>query len=375
LKYPNYNDRNQPHPGKKSHIPFMAQHKSSTTGKRKWLCLLLACVVCVFFVHTSDAQDGKLHGFSLLQQKLIADGFPEDVIRMYYSNPKMEFEIEGVSSFFVHSEARLDYNQYLKSRLMNRARTYMRNQAIALSQAEKKYGVNRRVVTAIILIETLLGKSLGTRTVFNTLSTMAALQFPGTRKLLWDEIEDEKKISKEQFEADVGYLPADLRKLLWKKMEEGTLNKKSFDQITYPLGERDRIYLWKKINASEKITPEAFEEKADRRSSWAYKELKAFLTYVIRENIDPFSLTGSYAGAMGVAQFMPTNILKLGQDGNGDGRVDLFNHSDAIASIANYLKYYGWKPGLKRKEKFDVIYTYNHSKYYVNAVLKIMARL
>ena len=51
--------------------------------------------------------------------------------------------------------------------------------------------------------------------------------------------------------------------------------------------------------------------------------------------------------------------------------VDLLTHPDAMASIANYLKKHGWRPGISRKKAEKVIYHYNHSKYYVKAILKI----
>ena len=57
-------------------------------------------------------------------------------------------------------------------------------------------------------------------------------------------------------------------------------------------------------------------------------------------------MTGSYAGAMGQPQFMPSNFLELAADFDGDGRKDIWgNVPDVLASIANYLKHWGWKPG------------------------------
>jgi membrane-bound lytic murein transglycosylase B len=91
--------------------------------------------------------------------------------------------------------------------------------------------------------------------------------------------------------------------------------------------------------------------------------------------MDPAGINGSYAGALGIAQFMPSNIIAYAKDGNKDGRVDLHDHADAIASIASYLKHFGWKPGIDRKKAYKVVYQYNHSKYYVNIILKIADRL
>jgi hypothetical protein len=54
------------------------------------------------------------------------------------------------------------------------------------------------------------------------------------------------------------------------------------------------------------------------------------LTYTEKEAMDPTTIKGSYAGAMGISQFMPSNIAPYGKDGNADGRIDLFVHADAI---------------------------------------------
>ncbi|MEZ4578798.1 MAG: lytic murein transglycosylase [Desulfobacterales bacterium] len=105
---------------------------------------------------------------------------------------------------------------------------------------------------------------------------------------------------------------------------------------------RDRF--WEKIPEKNRVTRAEYE-KSCRKAEWAYKELVAFLTYMEKEGMEPqdiYDIIGSYAGAMSFAQFMPSNILILAEDSNDDGSINLFHHEDAIASIANYLKYYGW---------------------------------
>ncbi len=129
--------------------------------------------------------------------------------------------------------------------------------------------------------------------------------------------------------------------------------------------------LWQEISDIPELTRHKFEKKAERKSSWAYRELTAFLNYVIREGIDPVEINGSYAGAMGISQFMPSNISELAKDGNNDGSIDLFNHADAISSIAFFLKRHGWTPEISNKKAQKVIHHYNHSEKYVDAVLKI----
>jgi membrane-bound lytic murein transglycosylase B len=75
-------------------------------------------------------------------------------------------------------------------------------------------------------------------------------------------------------------------------------------------------------------------------------ELENTLLFARDSGIDPFSLLGSYAGAIGWPQFMPGSIRKFAVDFDGDGKIDLRNSPvDAIGSVANFLVQHGWKRG------------------------------
>jgi membrane-bound lytic murein transglycosylase B len=75
-------------------------------------------------------------------------------------------------------------------------------------------------------------------------------------------------------------------------------------------------------------------------------ELENTLLFARESGIAPFSLLGSYAGAIGLPQFMPGSIRKFAVDFDGDGNVDLRNSPvDAIGSVANFLVQHGWKRG------------------------------
>lgn len=81
-----------------------------------------------------------------------------------------------------------------------------------------------------------------------------------------------------------------------------------------------------------------------KREAFFTKELRAFLQMTQEDGLDPLALRGSYAGAMGMAQFMPSSYLRYAVDYNGDGKRDLWQTpSDAIFSIANYLSGNGWQ--------------------------------
>ena len=94
-----------------------------------------------------------------------------------------------------------------------------------------------------------------------------------------------------------------------------------------------------------------------------------------RMGIDALGIRGSIAGAFGLPQFLPSSYLKFDTDGNGDGRVSLYDPEDAIASCARYLKENGWRPGIDRAQKRKVIWTYNRSTPYIDTVLALADRL
>lgn len=279
-----------------------------------WLVVLLVLpVLLVVQIHAADSQAA----FENLQKRLIADGFDSDRIQAIFASPDVSFEKGGVSAYFMHNESKLNYKQFTRVWNISSAEKYMATHQEALDAAQQAYGVDKEVITAIILVETKLGKFTGKRSVMNTLSTLSAMADDAQRQVIWDNLPD-----------------------------------------------NDR-----------RMSREKFEKKADRKSSWAYRELKAFLTYTENQGMDPTTIKGSYAGAMGISQFMPSNIAPYAKDGNADGKIDLFVHADAIFSIASYLKHYGWKPGISREKAFKVVYHYNHSKYYVNTILDVADKL
>jgi membrane-bound lytic murein transglycosylase B len=105
----------------------------------------------------------------------------------------------------------------------------------------------------------------------------------------------------------------------------------------------------------------------NRRSSWAETELVELLSICKEQNRDPLSIKGSWAGAFGICQFVPTSYAKFAVDGNSDGAIDLFNFQDAIASIASYLKSHGYEKGSPAGNR-EAIFAYNHCDNYVKAI-------
>jgi membrane-bound lytic murein transglycosylase B len=85
-----------------------------------------------------------------------------------------------------------------------------------------------------------------------------------------------------------------------------------------------------------------------KRGRFFKSELTNFLLFCRDNKIDPLSVYGSYAGAMGQMQFMPSNIRRYALDFDHSGRIDLeHDAADVIGSVANFLMHHGWKPNAK----------------------------
>ena len=126
-------------------------------------------------------------------------------------------------------------------------------------------------------------------------------------------------------------------------------------------------------NTGNYIVPDVFYSFLYHRTkvSWAEDNLVDYLIYAKREKIDPFTLKGSYAGAIGYPQFLPSSILASGVDGDADGKVNLNDVADAVPSLAHFLMQHGYaKSPLKALTAY-----YGSSIGYPAAALKYAAAL
>ncbi len=106
------------------------------------------------------------------------------------------------------------------------------------------------------------------------------------------------------------------------------------------------------FNVIEALTTLAYDS---RRSKFFTAELIAALKILQEGHIDLDEMQGSWAGAMGQCQFMPSSFLRLAVDFNQDGKIDIWNtKADIFASAANYLKQSGWREGEKWGRKVKV---------------------
>lgn len=279
----------------------------------KFLCKYII-ILTIFFPATSFSDHSY---FEIVKKNLIKDGFNKEYINKIYSSNNITYEFNSVTLFFTVSEYKLDYEKFLGREYVVNGIKYINKYKKTFEYFEEKFGVPPEVITAILTIETRLGNYTGNRPVLSSLSSVAALKNDYVKKMVKKSVPSEKN----------------------------------------------------------RYSGEKFNNRADKRAKWAYPELKKFITYCIINNIDPANITGSYAGAVGIPQFMPSNIRAYGEDGDFDGKTDLHNHNDAIASVAKYLKKHGWKKNMSDGKALSVILKYNNSMPYAKTVLKLSSLL
>lgn len=205
------------------------------------------------------------------------------------------------------------YKNVLTPENARRCREYIELHAADFAQAERRYGVPPAIAASLLFVETRLGSILADvpDNAFYTLASMSVSR-------------DVRDIN--------DWLP---------RMPD---HEKHLD--------------W-------------FAETMPKRADWAYKEVRALVEHILRDKTDPRNLPSSIYGAVGICQFMPSNIAMYGADGDNDGKVDLFAVPDAVASLGNYLAKHGWKAGLSRERQHALLMRYNHSKTYANTILAL----
>jgi membrane-bound lytic murein transglycosylase B len=274
-----------------------------------------------------------LHGWGAdwtpLIDRLVSDGYDEKVIRSLFNHPQARFDPVPMSQKIEslvrrssrkpplgqHAKIKDVYKGFLQPEAINRAYAFSHENKETLKRMRAHYCVPEEVVVSIMLVETGLGKNTGSRKAFNVLASMAVAR----------DLEEIR-----------AFLPYDLL-----------------------------------TPANEGYARARCREKAD----WAYHELKSLLRYAEKNRMDPLEIPGSIYGAIGLCQFMPSNIPSYGVDTDGDGRIDLFATDDALHSIGKYLRGHGWKCQLSRKKQHRVVMAYNHSSVYANTVLSVAEKL
>jgi membrane-bound lytic murein transglycosylase B len=154
--------------------------------------------------------------------------------------------------------------------------------------------------------------------------------------------------------------------LMWEsKLGEQTGKYTVFNVFTsqaYFLDDANRVAL-EHPDESGQLDPKAQKARVERIHDRALRNLRVLVQTCKARGMDPLAVRGSWAGALGYPQFMPAS-LKWAEDGDGDGKIDLYSFDDSIASIARYLGEHGFTKSRER-----AVLAYNHEGGYVRGVL------
>ena len=283
------------------------------------LSALLLVLSSISISLSSNSKEDKIKFFKPVIDTLLNRGVDSAFIMNLLNDDNVAFNEKfvmlNVSSAL--KKTKPDYTKHYNKRSINKTKIFITENIKTLERAEAMYQVPREVIASILWIETRLGGYTGKNNIVSVFLSTAMANQTEFVNLNLDVIHSEYK------------------------------------------GETAKI---KKLNNKIKA-------RAKKKSQWAFKELEALEKVSMVSPIPIAEIKGSWAGAFGLSQFLPSSYMAWAVDGNYDGKINLFEKSDAIFSIGNYLKTNGW--GDKIKEKRAAVFHYNRSQDYVDAVLKL----
>ena len=253
-------------------------------------------------------------GWAFLVDKLCADGVSRERVLRVFRDDRVD-PFDGLQFSLEPRESPSLYRHLRTRTTATRARTCLAEHREAFERAEREFGVPSSVVASIIQVESGCGANTGRSRILPALARLAMAAEP------------------ENLERNI-----------------------------------DRLTLFHVDRASTSVASFA-RWRAAHLEDMFYPEVKATFDIAERLGMDPLDIRGSGSGAFGIPQFLPRSYLWYGVDGDHDGRVSLYDPSDAIPSCARYLKEYGWREGLTRSQRRNVIWGYNHSDAYIDTVL------
>ncbi len=282
----------------------------------KILCrVLLTFVLCSSVVYGQSLKEIPPY-YQPLFQRLTGEGFDSEYLSQLFTDSRAELVPHVMTISLALDEVPERYTQFLNPESILLAKKFLDENMKTMRKMESRFQVDKEVIVAILLVESRFGQNIGRYRVLPTLASMALM--------------DSQENLRKNFST--------LREL-----------------------DPELSYEW-------------MEGRAKRRASWAYQELKCFLTIIRYEEVDPLEVYGSSAGALGMAQFIPSSYLTYALNQNSFESW-LLSKEEAIFSIGNYLKSHGWKKNLPMEKKKRILWSYNRSEPYVGTVLQVAQKL
>jgi membrane-bound lytic murein transglycosylase B len=277
---------------------------------------------------TIEKMPGLDPRFVPVVKRLVHDGFAEDWVASHFTDKRTVFipkmTVVKVPSGKAFNE-RAAYAWVNTKESADACRAFIDKYAQVMQQAEERYGVDKEMIAALMRCETRHGTVTGDYHVFSVYASMALMDQP---PFISSSVQNAKEVMGDRKASD---------------------------------SETKSMMTW-------------IRNRAASRSKWAYKELTNLLKIDQSGHADALSIYGSWAGAFGWSQFLPSSYLSRAVDGDGDQKIDLFTAPDAICSVANYLSKAGYKIGDHASQR-RAIFSYNNSSAYVESIMGLADRL
>mgnify|MGYP006274754159 CR=1 FL=1 len=252
----------------------------------------------------------RYRGWDYLVGRLRERGVEERDLVVIYQSPKMP-RFSLIQFNLAPRENPHLYRHFSKPSFSLLGAQFARDNQPMFDDIESSLKVPREVVSAILVIESGIGKNTGKELVVHRLSRLASVCDPDNLR------------------------------------HNYIVQKKKDPTVTFEMV-RDRcIYL----------------------ETTFLPEIPALIEIGKRTKTSPLKIRGSSAGAFGLPQFLPSAFIRFGMDGDRNGAVSLYHPSDAAWSAANYLSSFGYRDDIPVEEKRAVIWRYNKSDAYIDAVL------
>jgi membrane-bound lytic murein transglycosylase B len=256
-----------------------------------------------------------------IEERLVEKGLDKAQVQSIIDDPRISLRPDIViQNLFYSSPKGTEEDPTIMSidpQRIKDGRAFIKEHAESLSFVENNFGTSPRIVTAILIVESRLGTYPMRYNVVTAYANLALLLDPDYFSQIQQEYADK-----------------------------------------YPL-----------LNDQATIT------RAKRRANWALVELYHLTLIANNLGIDPLTIMGSFAGALGPAQFIPSTFWNYGVDGDGDGIINPFNMEDATATMGHYLKSSGWSEDASLEEKRNAVWHYNRSLVYVNTIMMLYDEL
>lgn len=260
--------------------------------------------------------NSKYRGWDYLASRLRKAGVPESEILEIFASPTMP-RFTFVPFKVKPKEPHSIYASFDRDSFAQLGASFIEEYDQEFNRMERKYGVPREVVTAILVIETQIGRHTGNELIVHRLSRLASVLDP-------------------------------------HNVQENYRRLKATDPS---------------------VTLDDVKNRGRYLEDTFLPEIPALIEISKRNQVNTFHILGSSAGAFGIPQFLPTAFIKYGVDGDGDGHVSLFNKVDALWSAGNYLSAFGYKADLPYAERRKVIWEYNRSEAYIDTVFRVASRI